>query len=120
MGQSVRDDQPSSMADKIAAINVAKALFGPVAARKMWAEFGLPDVGTADRAITDMERLRGRIVKLSSNDGGMTLGVLVNRCRTFGRDEVERAVKDLISEGLLRSESAKGGNGKTFERLITN
>ena len=120
MEQVVRDDQPASMADKIAAINVARALFGPVAARKMWSEFGLPDVGSADRAVTDRERLRDRIVKLSSNDAGMTLGVLVNRCRTFQRDEIEREVRALVSEGALRSERLKGANGKTTERFIAN
>ena len=120
MEQVVRDDQPASMADKIAAINVARALFGPVAARKMWSEFGLPDVGSADRAVTDRERLRDRIVKLSSNDAGMTLGVLVNRCRAFRRDDVEREVKALVAAGALRAETVKGGNGKVVERLVAN
>lgn len=113
MDQVLRDDQPASMADKIAAINVARALFGPAAARKMWADFGMPEAGSANRW-----KLRTRIVKLVSSDAGMTLGVLANRCRTFRHEEVDREVKALVSEGTLRSESVKGGNGKLTERFF--
>ncbi len=50
----------------------------------------------------------------------MTIWVLVNLCRAFRRDDVEREVKALVAAGVLRSESAKGGNGKTVERFIAN
>ena len=62
--------------------------------------------------------LQARIVSLCGGDAGMTLGVLVNRCRAFRRDDVEREVKSLVAAGVLRSESAKGGNGKTVERFM--
>lgn len=62
--------------------------------------------------------LQARIVSLCGGDAGMTIGVLVNRCRAFRRDDVEREVKALVAAGALRSESAKGGNGKTVERFI--
>lgn len=64
--------------------------------------------------------LQARIVSLCGGDAGMTIGVLVNRCRAFRRDDVEREVKALVAAGALRSESAKGGNGKTVERFIAN
>ena len=34
----------------------------------------------------------------------MTIGVLVNRCRAFRRDDVEREVKALVAAGALRAE----------------
>lgn len=64
--------------------------------------------------------LQARLVSLCGGEAGMTLGVLVNRCRAFRRDDVEREVKALVTVGALRSESVKGGNGKTVERLIAN
>ena len=114
------DNQAASMADKIATINLAMALFGPAAARKMWADFGLPYVGTADPSAASRTNLKDRIIKLTANNAGMTFGVLVNRCRTFQRDEVESEVKALVSEGVLRSERLIGANGKTTERFKSN
>lgn len=63
--------------------------------------------------------LQARIVSLCGGDAGMTMGVLVNRCRAFRRDDVEREVKALVAAGVLRNESAKGGNGKTVERYFS-
>lgn len=120
MSDTLQDLGAASMADKIAAINVARALFGPVAARKLWSDLGLPLVETGERKTANPSSLRDRIVKLSSNDAGMTLGVLANRCRTFGRDEVDRAAKALVSEGLLRVERFKSANGKETERFMAN
>lgn len=120
MDQVMNEDQPVSMADKLAAINLARALFGPAAARKLWADFGLPYVGTAERADASRTNLKDRIVKLTANNTGMTFGVLVNRCKAFQRDEVESEVRALVSAGVLRSERLKGANGKTTERFIAN
>lgn len=120
MAQGMSENQPVSIADKIAVINAARALFGPAAAKKLWSDFGLPYVGTAELSSASQTNLKDRIVKLTANDTGMTFGVLVNRCRTFQRDEIEREVRALVSEGALRSERLKGANGKTTERFIAN
>lgn len=61
--------------------------------------------------------LQARLVSLCGGEGGMTLGVLVNRCRAFRRDDVEREAKALVAAGALRAESVKGGNGKATERF---
>ena len=114
------DNQAASMADKIATINLAMALFGPAAARKMWADFGLPYVGTADPSAASRTNLKDRIIKLTANNAGMTFGVLVNRCKAFQRGEVESEVRALVADGALRAESVKGANGKPTERFIAN
>ena len=64
--------------------------------------------------------LQARLVSLCGSEAGMTLGVLVNRCRAFRRDDVEREVKALVAAGALRAESVKGANGKPTERYTAN
>ena len=64
--------------------------------------------------------LQARIVSLCGGETGMTMGVMVNRCRAFRRDDVEREVKSLVAAGTLSAESFKSANGKETERFTAN
>ena len=64
--------------------------------------------------------LQARIVSLCGGETGMTMGVLVNRCRKFRREDVEKETAALVAQGALRAETVKGGNGKVAERFIAN
>lgn len=61
--------------------------------------------------------LQARLMSLCAGDG-MTVGVLVNRCRSFRREDVESEVKALVASGAIRAEEVKGGNGKTATRYL--
>lgn len=102
---------------------------GALALTSRWAfETVHRDVKAKALAVTANDRakdspqtaLQARIVSLCSGEAGMTLGVLVNRCRAFRRDDVEREVKALVAAGALRSERFKSANGKEAERFMAN
>ena len=112
------DMQSSSLADKIATISEARVLFGLAAARKMWSDFGMPDVDVSARVDEGGAGLRERILKLTSVPGGMTMGLIFNRCRTLGRETIEQEVLSLVEAGALKVERSISGNGKTVERFI--
>ena len=48
--------------------------------------------------------LQARIVSLCGGETGMTMGVLVNRCRKFRREDVEKETAALVAQGVLRAE----------------
>lgn len=48
--------------------------------------------------------LKARIAGLVSGDDGETLGVLINRCRGYKRDDIERALAELVDAGYIRKE----------------
>lgn len=110
----------ASLADKVAMIVEARVLFGSAAARELWADLGLPVVDVTGRPAGDQGKLRDRIVKLTSGQGGMTIGVIFNRCRTAGRDAVEQEVRSLVDSGVIRVDRSIAGNGKVVERFIAN
>ena len=64
--------------------------------------------------------LQARIVSLCGGETGMTMGVLVNRCRKFRREDVEKETAALVAQGALRAESFKSANGKETERFTAN
>lgn len=110
----------ASLPAKVAMIGEARVLFGAAAARELWVALGLPAVDAKGRPAADRGGLRDRIVKLTSGQGGMTIGVIFNRCRTAGRDAVEREARSLVNSGVIRVERSIGGNGKMVERFIAN
>lgn len=110
----------ASLADKVAMIVEARVLFGSAAARELWADLGLPVVDVTGRPAGDQGKLSDRIVKLTSGQGGMTIGVIFNRCRTAGRDAVEQEVRSLVDSGVIRVDRSIAGNGKVVERFIAN
>lgn len=113
-------EKGASLADKTALIAEARVLFGSAAARELWAALGLPMVCVTGRPAGDCGKLRDRIVKLTSGQGGMTIGVIFNRCRTAGRDAVEQEAHSLVDSGVIRIERSIAGNGKVVERFIAN
>lgn len=56
--------------------------------------------------------LQARLLSLCGGGDGMTLGVLVNRCRKFRRDDVEREISAMVAAGGLRAETEAGKNGR--------
>ena len=110
----------ASLADKVAMIVEARVLFGSAAARELWASLGLPVVDVTGKPAADQGKLRDRILKLTSGNGGMTIGLIFNRCRTAGRDAVEQEVASLVADGGLRVDRSIAGNGKVVERFIAN
>ena len=110
----------ASLAEKVAMIVEARVLFGAAAARELWASLGLPAVDVMGKPAADQGKLRDRILKLTSGNGGMTVGLIFNRCRTAGRDAVEQEVRSLVDSGAIRVERSVSGNGKMVERFIAN
>ena len=48
--------------------------------------------------------LMARVIGLVSGDDGETLGVITNRCRGYRKEDVERALEGLVTEGRVRKE----------------
>lgn len=48
--------------------------------------------------------LKARIIGLVSGDDGETEGVIVNRCRGYRREDVQKALADLVEGGHVRKE----------------
>jgi hypothetical protein len=48
--------------------------------------------------------LKARVVGLVSGDDGETLGVVANRCRGVKKEDVEKALNDLVTSGHVRKE----------------
>ena len=55
--------------------------------------------------------LQARIVSLCGGETGMTMGVLVNRCRKFRREDVEKETAALVAQGALRAEPPQDKRG---------
>ena len=110
----------ASLADKVAMVSEARVLFGAAAARELWAALSLPPIRADGRIDTGQSVLSERIKRLASVPDGMTIGVIVNRCREFGRNAVEQEVASLVADGDLRVDRSIAGNGKVSERFIAN
>ena len=50
--------------------------------------------------------LMARVFGLVSGDDGETLGVVVNRCRGYKREDVEKAIDGLVADGKVRKEES--------------
>ena len=61
--------------------------------------------------------LRARILSLCGDDGE-SIGYLVNKCRSNKPDDVKAEVAKMVTDGVLRAEGVKGGNGKTVEKYF--
>lgn len=120
MGDVRHDLESAPIMDRLAAVSEARILFGSAAARNLWSDLGLPVIEPGERKTANPSVLRDRIIKLASGPTGMTIGVIINRCRAFDREAVERETASLVESGVLRAEKSIGGNGKTVERFIAN
>ena len=61
--------------------------------------------------------LRARILSLCADDGE-SIGYLVNKCRSNKPDDVKAEVAKMVTDGALRVEGVKIGNGKTVEKYF--
>ena len=61
--------------------------------------------------------LRARILSLCADDGE-SIGYLVNKCRSNKPDDVKSEVAKMVTDGVLRVEGVKVGNGKTVEKYF--
>ena len=61
--------------------------------------------------------LRARILSLCGDDGE-SIGYLVNKCRSNKPDDVKAEVAKMVTDGALRVEGIKLGNGKTVEKYF--
>ena len=120
MDRELDEAKGASPADKVAMIGEARVLFGAAAARELWADLSLPTIRADDSIGTGRSVMRERIRRVASVPDGMTIGVIVNRCREFGRNAVEQEVASLVANGELRVDRSIAGNGKLSERFIAN
>lgn len=83
------------------------------------------DVETKIRSVTSNDRardnplmaLQSKIMNLCGGDDGERLGVIVNRCRGYKRDDVVKAIAGMVEAGTLTEEKCGGTRGPKSSRF---
>jgi len=56
--------------------------------------------------------LKARLIGLVSGDDGETFGVIVNRCRGYKREDIQKALDQLVESGSVTKEERIAGKSK--------
>lgn len=83
------------------------------------------DVETKIRSVTSNDRardnplmaLQSKIMNLCGGDDGERLGVIVNRCRGYRREDVVKAIAGMVEAGTLTEEKGGGSRGPKSSRF---